>query len=66
MTPQDRAMVDAFYHAGLAAGGKNNGAPGEHPPHPRLLRLLPARPRRQQHRSGVPGGGEAEYGCGGG
>ncbi|RUW52314.1 VOC family protein [Mesorhizobium sp. M1A.F.Ca.ET.072.01.1.1] len=31
---KDRAMVDAFYHAGLAAGGKNNGAPGERPYHP--------------------------------
>ena len=26
---RDRAMVDAFYQAGLAAGGKDNGAPGE-------------------------------------
>jgi catechol 2,3-dioxygenase-like lactoylglutathione lyase family enzyme len=26
---KDRAMVDAFYKAGLAAGGKDNGAPGE-------------------------------------
>lgn len=25
----DRAAVDAFYKAGLAAGGKDNGAPGE-------------------------------------
>ncbi|MFC3711159.1 VOC family protein [Sphingoaurantiacus capsulatus] len=25
----DRAMVDAFHKAGLAAGGKDNGAPGE-------------------------------------
>ncbi|PBB77997.1 glyoxalase [Mesorhizobium sp. WSM3879] len=31
---KDRAMVDAFYHAGLAAGGKDNGAPGERPYHP--------------------------------
>jgi catechol 2,3-dioxygenase-like lactoylglutathione lyase family enzyme len=30
----DRAMVDAFYSAGLAAGGKDNGAPGERPYHP--------------------------------
>ena len=30
----DRAMVDAFYKAGLAAGGKDNGAPGERPYHP--------------------------------
>ena len=30
----DRAMVDAFYKAGLAAGGRDNGAPGERPYHP--------------------------------
>jgi catechol 2,3-dioxygenase-like lactoylglutathione lyase family enzyme len=29
-----RAMVDAFYRAALAAGGKDNGAPGERPYHP--------------------------------
>jgi catechol 2,3-dioxygenase-like lactoylglutathione lyase family enzyme len=26
---KDRATVDAFYQAGLAAGGRDNGAPGE-------------------------------------
>lgn len=31
---RDHAMVDAFYHAALAAGGKDNGAPGERPDHP--------------------------------
>jgi catechol 2,3-dioxygenase-like lactoylglutathione lyase family enzyme len=31
---KDRATVDAFYKAGLAAGGKDNGAPGERPYHP--------------------------------
>ncbi|QGZ38469.1 catechol 2,3-dioxygenase-like lactoylglutathione lyase family enzyme [Pseudoduganella flava] len=31
---QDRAMVDAVYQAALAAGGKDNGAPGERPYHP--------------------------------
>ncbi|WP_137933934.1 VOC family protein [Mesorhizobium comanense] len=31
---KDRAMVDAFHEAGLAAGGKDNGAPGERPYHP--------------------------------
>ncbi|OHC99761.1 VOC family protein [Sphingopyxis sp. OPL5] len=30
----DRAMVDAFYNAGLAAGGTDHGAPGERPYHP--------------------------------
>ena len=31
---QDRAMVEAFHRAGLAAGGKDNGAPGARPYHP--------------------------------
>ncbi|MDX8465978.1 VOC family protein [Mesorhizobium sp. VK23B] len=31
---KDRAMVDTFYEAGLAAGGKDNGAPGERHYHP--------------------------------
>jgi catechol 2,3-dioxygenase-like lactoylglutathione lyase family enzyme len=30
----DRAMVDRFHAAGLAAGGRDNGAPGERPYHP--------------------------------
>jgi catechol 2,3-dioxygenase-like lactoylglutathione lyase family enzyme len=31
---KDRAAVEAFYKAGLAAGGADNGAPGERPYHP--------------------------------
>ena len=31
---RDRAMVDAFHAAGLTAGGRDNGAPGERPYHP--------------------------------
>lgn len=31
---KDRAAVDAFYKAGLAAGGRDNGAPGERLYHP--------------------------------
>lgn len=31
---RDRDMVDAFYKAGLARGGRDNGAPGERPYHP--------------------------------
>jgi catechol 2,3-dioxygenase-like lactoylglutathione lyase family enzyme len=31
---RDRAMVDAFHKAGLAAGGRDHGAPGERPYHP--------------------------------
>lgn len=31
---KDKAMVEAFHKAGLAAGGTDNGAPGERPYHP--------------------------------
>lgn len=31
---RDRAAVDDFYRAALAAGGRDNGAPGERPYHP--------------------------------
>jgi catechol 2,3-dioxygenase-like lactoylglutathione lyase family enzyme len=31
---QDRTMVDAFYKAAMANGGKDNGGPGERPYHP--------------------------------
>ncbi len=31
---EDRAMVDAFYKAALASGGKDNGGPGERDYHP--------------------------------
>lgn len=31
---KDRATVDAFHSAGLAAGGRDNGGPGERPYHP--------------------------------
>ncbi|HWK42214.1 MAG TPA: VOC family protein [Croceibacterium sp.] len=31
---RDRAMVDAFYRAALAHGGRDNGAPGERSYHP--------------------------------
>lgn len=31
---RDRAMVDVFHRAVLAAGGRDNGAPGERPYHP--------------------------------
>ena len=31
---RDQAMVKAFYDAALAAGGKDNGPPGERPYHP--------------------------------
>lgn len=31
---KDRAAVEAFYRAGLAAGGEDHGPPGERPYHP--------------------------------
>ena len=31
---KDRAMVDRFHRAAVAAGGKDNGAPGDRPYHP--------------------------------
>lgn len=31
---KDRATVDVWHRAGLAAGGRDNGAPGERPYHP--------------------------------
>jgi lactoylglutathione lyase len=31
---RDRDMVERFHRAGLEAGGKDNGAPGERPYHP--------------------------------
>lgn len=31
---RDREMVDAFYRAALASGGRDNGAPGERSYHP--------------------------------
>ena len=53
--PRARKQVDAFHAAALAAGGKDNGAPGHaRDVSPELLRRLRARSRRPQHRSGVP------------
>lgn len=31
---RDKKMVDRFYEVGLAAGGKDNGKPGDRPYHP--------------------------------
>ena len=55
---KDRATVEAFYKAGLAAGGRQRRA-GRAAVSPRLLRRLPDRPGRQQHRGGLPWRGEA-------
>ena len=55
---ENRAQVDAFYKAAIAAGGKDNGGPGirEHVS-PELLRRLRARCRRPQHRGLLPPSG---------
>ena len=53
--PANRAMVDAFYNAAVAAGGRDNGPPGALPPlppellPPELLRRLRARYQWAQH-----------------
>ena len=41
---RDRATVDAFHKAALAAGGKDNGAPGERPYHPGYYAAFPIDP----------------------
>jgi hypothetical protein len=55
---RDRAAVDAFYRAALAAGGKDNGAPGLRAALPcELLRSVRARSGRPQYRGGLPRAG---------
>ena len=51
----DRRIVDAFHAAALAAGGRDNGAPGLAAAlPPELLRRLRVRSRRAQYRGCVP------------
>jgi catechol 2,3-dioxygenase-like lactoylglutathione lyase family enzyme len=51
-------LVDAFHRAGVEAGYTDDGAPGPRPQYREgLLRRVPARPGRQQRRSGVHGPG---------
>jgi catechol 2,3-dioxygenase-like lactoylglutathione lyase family enzyme len=52
----DRAGVDAFHEAALAAGGTDNGAPGGTRFRTELLRRLRPRSGRKQHRGGLPHG----------
>jgi outer membrane biosynthesis protein TonB len=57
---KDRATVDAFHKAAMAAGGRDNGAPGIRAHyHPELLRRVRARSRRPQYRSRLPRAGLA-------
>ena len=51
--------IDRFHAAGLAAGGRRQRRPGRAQLPPGLLRRLPARPRRQQHRGRLPRAGTA-------
>ena len=54
----DRAAVDAFHAAALAAGARDNGGAGDAAPVPRaLLRRLRPGPGRQQRRSRLPHAG---------
>ena len=55
---KDRAVVDAFYKAAIAAGGPRQRRAGDSRPLScQLLRRLRARPRRTQHRGRVPQAG---------
>ena len=50
----DRAQVHAFHAAAVAAGGRDNGAPGRAPTITPTTTALRLRPRWQQRRGGVP------------
>jgi hypothetical protein len=54
ITAKDRAAVDAFYRAAIAAGGKDKGVPGPRPLSRELLWRVRIQSRRPQHRSGLP------------
>ena len=55
---KDRATVDAFYKAAMAAGGRDNRRAGNSRALPsELLRRVRARSRRPQHRSRLPRAG---------
>ena len=58
----DRATVDAFHAAALAAGGQDNGAArAAAAVPPDLLRRVRARPRGQQRRGGLAPAGVSRY-----
>lgn len=61
---KDRATVDAFYKAAIAAGGRDNGT-ARHPAAlpSELLRRLRARSRRPQHRGRLPHSGIRQAGA---
>ncbi len=51
---EDEEAVKRFHAAAIAAGGKDNGAPGERDVPPGLLLRVRPRPGREQRRGGVP------------
>jgi catechol 2,3-dioxygenase-like lactoylglutathione lyase family enzyme len=62
---KDRAMVDAFHRAGLAAGGRDNGAPGERPYHPGYYAAFLLDPDGNNIEAVFHGPGERSAGSGG-
>ncbi len=61
---KSRQTVEQFYKAALAAGGRDNGAPGERPYHPGYLRRFRHRSGWKQYRGGVSRTGEEVCGVG--
>ena len=55
-----QTQVDAFWDAGIAAGGTDDGRAGSARLSRVVLWRIPARPRRQPHRGGVPSRAVAE------
>lgn len=55
----DREAVHRFHDAALAAGGRDNGSPGERAYHPGYYRGVRPRSGRQQRRGGVSRTGRA-------
>ncbi len=59
---KDRASVDAFYRAAIAAGGEDNGRAGPEAALPsELLRGFRARSGRSQHRGGLSFAGVSSH-----
>ena len=56
---EDEEAVKRFHAAAIAAGGKDNGAPGERDYHPGYYGGLRPRPGREQRRGRVPRAGPA-------
>jgi catechol 2,3-dioxygenase-like lactoylglutathione lyase family enzyme len=61
----DRGTVQRFYEAALAAGGTDNGSPGERSYHAGYYAAYVLDPDRQQRGGGVSRAGQALRGSGG-